>query len=56
MKKSTFILFALAAVILAGCARGHMPQRPKSLPKGRRHGGSVVMLPQQVKTQNVSIG
>ena len=51
MKKSTFILIALAIVIISSCARGHMPQRPTPLKKGRRHGGSVVMAP--VKQQSV---
>ena len=54
MKKSTFILIALVIFALASCARGHMPQRPKPLPKGRRHGGSVVMAPiQHPMVQNI---
>jgi len=45
MKKSTFILVALITFALVSCASGRKPQRPRPLPKGRRHGGSVVMAP-----------
>jgi hypothetical protein len=47
MKKSTFILVALITFALVSCASGRKPQRPRPLPKGRRHGGSVVMVPVQ---------
>ena len=47
MKKSTFIIVSLVLFAFASCATGHKPQRPRPLPKGRRHGGSVVMVPVQ---------
>jgi hypothetical protein len=48
MKKSTFILIALVTFAVVSCASGHRPQRPRPLPKGRRHGGSIAMVPVQL--------
>jgi hypothetical protein len=52
MKKTTLSLFVLLVFMLASCATGSKPQRPKPLKSGHRHGGSVVMVE---KTQQQAI-
>ncbi len=47
MKKSRFILVALVTFAIVSCASGRKPQRPKPLPGGRRHRGSVALIPSQ---------
>ncbi|MDR3704837.1 MAG: hypothetical protein P4L28_02885 [Paludibacteraceae bacterium] len=56
MKKKTLSLLVLLVFILASCATGSRPQRPKPLKSGHRHGGSVVMLEkaQQQTTQQTN--
>lgn len=44
MKKTTLSLLVLLVFMLASCATGSRPQRPKPLKSGHRHGGSVVMI------------